>query len=61
MVVAEGAFPDRIVPVDLLMANLAERIGFRVERIIIANERVVTKERTFKIGKARESIIIMKK
>lgn len=61
MVVAEGAFPDRIVPVDLLMANLAERIGFKVERIIIANERVVTKERTFKIGKARESIIIMKK
>ncbi|MEM3437143.1 MAG: DNA methyltransferase [Nitrososphaerales archaeon] len=61
MVVAEGTFPDRIVPVDLLIANLAEKIGFKVERIIIANERVVTRERTFKIGKARESIIIMKK
>jgi len=61
MVVAEGAFPDRVVPVDLLMAKLAERIGFEVERIVIANERVVTRDRTFKIGKARESIVVMKK
>ncbi len=61
MVVAEGAFPDRIVPVDLLMAKLAERIGFEVERIVVANERVVTRDRTFKIGKARESIVVMKK
>ncbi len=61
MVVAEGAFPDRIVPVDLLMANLADRIGFNVERIVVANRRVVTRDRTFKIGRARESIVIMKK
>jgi len=61
MVVAEGAFPDRIVPVDSLMANLANRIGFKVEKIIVANRRVVTRDRTFKIGRARESIVIMKK
>ncbi|MCP8317940.1 MAG: hypothetical protein H3Z51_13925 [archaeon] len=61
MVVAEGAFPDRIVPVDLLMANLANRIGFRVERIVVANRRVVTRDRTVKIGRARESIVIMRK
>jgi len=61
MVVAEGAFPDTIVPVDSLMTNLAGRIGFKVEKIVIANRRVVTKDRTFKIGKARESIVIMKK
>ncbi|MGB9660377.1 MAG: DNA methyltransferase [Nitrososphaerales archaeon] len=61
MVVAEGAFPDRIVPVDLLMANLAEGMGFKVERIVVANRRVVTKDRTFKIGRARESVVIMKK
>ena len=61
MVVAEGAFPDRIVPVDLLMANLAKRIGFKVEKIVVVNKRVVTRDRTFKIGRARESIVIMKK
>lgn len=61
MVVAEGAFPDRIVPVDFLMANLAEKIGFKVERIVVANRRVVTKDRTFKIGRARESIVVMRK
>jgi len=61
MVVAEGAFPDGIVPVDFLMANLAGRIGFKVEKIVVANRRVVTKDRTFKIGRARESIVMMKK
>ncbi len=61
MVVAEGAFPDGVVPVDHLIANLAERTGFKVEKIVIANSRVVTRDRTIKIGRARESIIVMSK
>ncbi|NWG09247.1 MAG: hypothetical protein HXX80_02875 [Nitrososphaerales archaeon] len=61
MVVAEGAFPDVIVPVDILVADLAEKIGFDVEKIVVANRRVVTRDRTVKIGRARESIVIMKK
>ncbi|MCP8313059.1 MAG: hypothetical protein H3Z53_01620, partial [archaeon] len=61
MVVAEGAFPDRIVPVDLLMASLAGRIGFKVKKMVVANRRVVTRDRTVKIGRARESIVIMEK
>ncbi|MGQ9468250.1 MAG: DNA methyltransferase [Nitrososphaerales archaeon] len=61
MVVAEGVFPDRIVPVDLLMANLAERIGFKVKKIVVANRRVVTRDRTLRIGRARESIVTMRK
>jgi DNA modification methylase len=61
MVVAEGAFPDGIVPIDFLMANLAGSIGFKVEKIVVASSRVVTKDRTFKIGRARESIVMMKK
>ena len=61
IVVAEGVFPDKVVPVDLLLAKLAEEIGFDVEKIVVANYRVATRDRTVKIGKARESIIIMKK
>jgi len=61
MVVAEGAFPDVIVPVDILVADLAEKIGFDVEKIVVANRRVVTRDRTVKIGRARESIVVMRK
>jgi hypothetical protein len=61
VVVAEGAFPDQIVPCDLLVGELAARIGFNVNRILVAAERVVTRDRTVKIGKARESIILLQK
>lgn len=61
LVVAEGVFPDRVVPTDLLMANLAERTGFSVEKMIVASRRVVTRDRTVKVGRARESVVIMKK
>jgi DNA modification methylase len=61
LVVAEGVFPDRIVESDILLAKIAKDIGFKIEKIIIVNERVATRERTIKIGKARESIIILEK
>jgi len=61
IVVAEGAFPDRIVPVDILLADLAKKTGFKVEKIVAVNNRVVTRDRTLKIGRARESLIIMEK
>ncbi len=61
IVVAEGAFPESIVPVDVLLADLAERAGLEVEKVVVVNNRVVTRDRTVKIGRARESIIIMKK
>ncbi|MEM4298145.1 MAG: hypothetical protein QW815_07250, partial [Nitrososphaerota archaeon] len=59
LVMAEGAFPDRIVPCDLLAVELAKRLGFRVDRVLVAAQRVVTRDRTVKIGRARESIILM--
>lgn len=61
IVVAEGAFPDQIVPCDILAAELASRVGFAVEKILVAATRVVTRDRTVKIGKARESIILLQK
>ncbi|MEM1524524.1 MAG: class I SAM-dependent methyltransferase [Nitrososphaerales archaeon] len=61
LVIAEGAFPDRIVPCDLLIAELAERIGFHIDKIFVAAKRVVTRDRTIKIGRARESVILMQR
>lgn len=61
LVVAGGVFPDRVVDSDILIAELSERVGFTVERILAVNKRVATTKRTIKIGEARESIIFMKK
>ena len=61
IVVAEGAFPDQIVPCDLLIAELAAKLGFTVDKVLVAAERVVTRDRTVKIGKARESILLLQK
>lgn len=61
VVVAGGVFPDRVVESDILIAELAEKVGFDVDRIIAVNRRVATTRRVIKIGEARESIIILSK
>jgi tRNA G10 N-methylase Trm11 len=63
LVVAEGVFPDqaKIINSDRLLAKLAERVGFSVEKLLVVNKRVVTRERTVKIGEARESVLIVRK
>jgi len=61
IVVAGGVFPDRVVESDILIAELAERVGFNVDRMIAVNKRVATTKRVIKIGEARESIIILSK
>jgi len=60
-VVGGGVFPDGVVDSDILIAELAERIGFSVKRILAVNKRVATTKRVIKRGEARESIIIMQK
>lgn len=61
MVVGQGVFPDRIVESDVLIGKIAESVGFKVDRRIIVNRRVATRDRTVKIGEALESILIMGK
>lgn len=61
IVVAGGVFPDRVVESDILIAELAENIGFNVDKIITVNKRVATTKRVIKIGEARESIIMLSK
>ncbi len=61
IVVAGGVFPDRVVESDILLAELSERVGFNVDRLIAVNKRVATTRRVIKIGEARESILILSK
>lgn len=60
-VIAEGIFPDCVVPADLLFSKLAQQVGFKVDKIMVANRRIVTTEDRVKIGTARESVVIIKK
>ena len=63
LVVGDGVFPNqaKIIESGKLSARLAKEVGFEVEKIWIVNKRVVTRERTIKIGEAKESVIIMEK
>ncbi len=61
LVVGQGVFPDRIVESDVLIAKLAESVGFNVEKRLIVNRRVATRERTVKIGVALESVLLFVK
>ncbi len=61
LVVGQGVFPDRIVESDVLIAKLAESVGFNVEKRLIVNKRVATRERTVKIGVALESVLLLSK
>jgi DNA modification methylase len=61
LVVGQGVFPNRIVESDLLIARLAEIVGFEVKKRLIVNRRVATRDRTVKIGVALESILLLAK
>ncbi len=61
IIVGEGCFPDRVVQSDILLAELAEKAGFKVKQILVLNERWCMRARTIKIGKMRESMIVLEK
>jgi len=61
MVVGGGVFPDRVIDVDLPLAQIAEEVGFEVKRIVAVNRRVATTRRVIKIGESRESLLIAEK
>jgi len=61
LVVGQGVFPDRIVESDILIAKLAESVGFNMKKRSIVNQRIATRERTVKIGVALESILLLTK
>jgi len=61
IVVAGGVYPDRVVETDLLISEIAEKIGFRVDKIRAINRRVATTGRIRKIGESRESVVYLTK
>jgi DNA modification methylase len=61
MVVGNGCFPDRVVESDILLSELAEKAGFRVEKIYVLNKRWCTRERVIKVGELRESLLVFGK
>ncbi len=61
IVVGNGYVDGQIVESDILLAGIAEKIGFIVKKIFVVNKRFALEERTKKKGVLRESIIIMEK
>lgn len=61
MVVGEGVFPNKIVPVQDMLCNTAKDLGFKVEKVWYANRRIVTDYRRQKVGSAIESVLFFKK
>jgi DNA modification methylase len=61
IVIGGGCFPDRVVEADKLTAELSEKIGFVVKNILVARESWCTRARTIKVGKIRESVILLRK
>jgi len=61
VVVGGGCFPDRVVEADRITAEIAEKNDFKVKNILIVRDSWCTRARTIKVGKIRESIILLKK
>ncbi|MEM1985208.1 MAG: DNA methyltransferase [Nitrososphaeria archaeon] len=61
IVVGEGVFPNKIVPVPFILSDIAKSIGFKVKKIVHANKRIVTDQNRKKIGIALESLVFLKK
>lgn len=61
IVIGGGCFPEGVIDVDTTLANISQEIGFKIDRILVARENWCTKKRTIKVGKMRESVVILKK
>ncbi len=58
---SSAAHAGEIVDSDIVLANMAERIGFSVEKVMVLNKRFALENRTEKVGTLRESIVWLKK
>jgi len=63
IIVGNAYFPPPFAPVesDVKLAEIAEQLGFTVEKILVLNQRAALRERTEKVGLLRESLVILKK
>jgi len=61
IVVAGGCFPDRVINSDEIIARIAEEKGFNLLEIIFARKIPCMKARSFFVGYAKESIVVLEK
>ena len=65
IVVGNSSYGGQPLLTDLILANLAESIGYRIEQIIVARKNETASQQYKKIGKKiryiRESLIVLKK
>ncbi|NES05400.1 MAG: hypothetical protein F6K22_22820 [Okeania sp. SIO2F4] len=63
MVVDNVRFAGELVPVDLILSEMAEKVGFKVEKIIVARYKGNSSQQMGKYGRipVRESIVIWQK
>jgi DNA modification methylase len=61
IVVGNGCFPTKVVESDILLSELAEKTGFSVRNIYVLNERWCMRNRTEKVGRLRESLLVFEK
>ncbi|MFC2143950.1 DNA methyltransferase [Candidatus Aenigmatarchaeota archaeon] len=61
VVVGNGCFPTRVIDSDIILTEIAEAVGFKPKKILVLNKRWCTRDRTKKIGIARESLLIWEK
>lgn len=61
VVVGGGCFPETVVQSDGILAEKAKKIGFNLVEIIPARWIQCVTRRTIKVGKVRESIVVLEK
>jgi DNA modification methylase len=61
VVIGGGCFPDKVIECDLVLAEMSEKIGFNLKNILVTRNSWCTRARTIKVGKMRESIVLLEK
>ncbi len=63
MVVDNVRFAGELVPVDLILSEMAEEVGFKVEKIIVARYKGNSSQQMGKYGRipVRESVVFWQK
>ena len=65
IVVGNSAYGNLAIPTDLLLGQMGEKAGFKVEKIVVARKNETSSQQYAKIGKfieyIRESLVVLKK
>jgi len=63
MVVDNVRFEGELVPVDLILSDMAEAVGFKVEEVIVTRYKGNSSQQMKKYGRVpvRESVVIWEK